>query len=75
MGLIENRRKIWSVLAPVGLVIVGVMVIVDKEFTAAAFWAIWVPCFCNALANLIPAQDGIAVERQAMSPERSACGS
>lgn len=63
----NRRRRFWSLLSLVALVIAGVFVALSKDF-AAGFWALWISSALNALASLLPVQDGIALIKEEMSP-------
>jgi len=64
----NGRRRFWSVLSLVTLVIGGGFALFNREFAGGLLWALWVASVLNALANLLPERGGVAVVREDMSP-------
>ena len=66
--MLRIGKKLRPVLTLVFLVIGAVVVILDRELVWGFLLALWVAVFFNALQDLMPMHDGLAVEREAMSP-------
>ena len=61
-------RRIWSIMALAGLVVLGVFAAVSKEIASVLFWPLWFASLMGWVKALFPKQEGVVLLRKEMAP-------